>query len=157
MAMKRFSHLLVLVGIVCSCLLGFGSPTTQAEQVSGVDRDIYELLDVTGSYALGQQVMRGVLQPIMQASPKIPKKFWDEMLGRFTKDDFYGMLVPIYRKHLQAGDIKALLTFYKTPSGQRVLKSLPLITQESIGAGQAWGQKVIRDITQEARKRGYEI
>ena len=37
---------------------------------------------------------------------------------------------PIYHRHLSAADIQALVDFYKTPAGRRVLAALPVITEE---------------------------
>ena len=50
---------------------------------------------------------------------------------------------PIYHRHLSAADIQALVDFYKTPAGRRVLAALPVITEEGRRAGQAWGAELV--------------
>jgi uncharacterized protein len=142
-----------LMVAAASLVVVFTSGSSLAKDDSSVDRDIYELLDVTGAFNVAQQVMRGMAQ----ARPGIPKEFWDDMMGRIKKEDFYVLLAAVYRRNMSPEDIKALLAFYRTPLGQRVIKALPLITQESMVAGRLWGEKITREISAEAKKRGYKI
>jgi hypothetical protein len=128
-----------------------------ADQKAEVDRDVEALLDVTGAFALAQQMMHSMFQTFAQSNPSVPQKFWTDMEKRFKKEDFYVLLTPIYRKHMSPADIKELLTFYRSPLGQRVIKALPLITQDSIAVGQMWGKKVANDVKAEAKRRGYDI
>ena len=41
-------------------------------------------------------------------------------------------MVPVYQKHFTKGDIDALVTFYGTTTGQKVLRELPAISAESM-------------------------
>jgi hypothetical protein len=131
------------------------SDASVAKEESAVDRDIHDLLDATGAFSIIQQMIQGQAQSIARSQPSIPKEFWDDMFGRYKKEDFYALITPVCRRNMSPEDIKGLLAFYRTPLGRRVLASLPKITQESIGVGQLWGQKVIKDIAAEAKKRGY--
>lgn len=129
------------------------SDASVAKDESAVDRDIHDLLDATGAFGIVQQMIQGQAQSLARSQPNIPKQFWDGMFGRYTKEDFYALITPVYRKNMSPKDIKGLLDFYRTPLGRRVLASLPKITQESIAVGQLWSQKVIKDIAAEAKKR----
>ena len=50
----------------------------------------------------------------------------------------------VYEKYYSHDDLIEVLRFYKTPVGQRMLASLPLIVQETTTAGAIWGQQVGR-------------
>jgi hypothetical protein len=67
----------------------------------------------------------------------------------------------IYAQRLDAQDMKAITEFFKSPAGTRFLEAQPQILQESIAAGQRWGQKIGREIDEEARrelkKRGIDL
>ena len=43
-------------------------------------------------------------------------------------------VVPIYQKHLTKGDIDALVAFYSSPTGQKMLRELPAIMAETMQA-----------------------
>jgi hypothetical protein len=43
--------------------------------------------------------------------------------------------------------------FYESPAGQKVLATLPAITQESMKIGQAWGEQVARRVQQEIQEQ----
>jgi hypothetical protein len=146
------SSFLVMAAVLFVVLAGDASV---AKDVSAVDHDIHDLLDATGTFSTIQQMMQGQVQSIARSQPSIPKRFWDDMLGRYKKEDFYALITPVYRKNMSPNDITGLLAFYRTPLGRRVLASLPKSTQESIAVGQLWGQKVIKDIAAEVKKRGY--
>jgi hypothetical protein len=50
---------------------------------------------------------------------------WDEMLQA---------MVPVYQKHLSKGDIEAIVAFYSTPTGQKLLREMPAMMGEAIQA-----------------------
>ena len=52
---------------------------------------------------------------------------------------FRDLFYPIYHNHFTHQELKELIAFYKTPLGQKVLKELPLLTQEGMEAGSRWG------------------
>ena len=54
--------------------------------------------------------------------------------------------VPIYSAHLSTDDIKALIQFFESPLGQRELKAMPLIAQESEKAGGDIDQKAVLQV-----------
>ena len=41
-------------------------------------------------------------------------------------------MVPVYQKHLTKGDVEALVAFYSTPTGQKLIKEMPQILAESM-------------------------
>jgi hypothetical protein len=155
---KRSPRLPTLVAAaLASAALLLTPPRLEAQPPKGVDADVHALLDITGSFKIAEQLIDGMAQQLGKANPKIPESFWAEMRKKIKKEDFYALITPIYRRHLSPEDIKGLLAFYRTPLGQRVVKSLPAIAQESMVVGQAWGEKIGRQIVQEARQRGYGI
>ena len=56
------------------------------------------------------------------------------------------LTIPIYQKHLTQEDIAALNKFYDSPAGKKMIKVQPLIMQESMAVGQAWGQKIAQEV-----------
>jgi uncharacterized protein len=59
-------------------------------------------------------------------------KMMDDMLKDFPVDEYLKAVTPVYQKHFTKGDVDALVTFYSSPTGQRILKELPAVSAESM-------------------------
>jgi hypothetical protein len=57
--------------------------------------------------------------------------------------------------------MRQMMTFYRSPVGQKVLEKMPVVMQESMSVGQAFGQRVGVELRtrmiEELRKRGHSI
>jgi len=127
-------------------------PATPAAKIDAAkEADIRQLMEVTGVNGLGEQLMTaGIAQfraNVLEARPDDPraKQFADAFAARFQKHfDPHSVIesvVPIYDKHLSSEDLRALLEYYKSPFGQRMLKVLPELARDSQLAGLSLGQK----------------
>jgi uncharacterized protein len=58
----------------------------------------------------------------------------DEMLKDYPIDGVVDDIIPVYQKHLTTADVEAMLLFYSTPTGQKLLREQPEITTESMQA-----------------------
>jgi len=127
------------------------APVTGSRIDPAKEADIRRLMEVTGVNTLGDQLMTaGIAQfraSVMEARPDDPraKQFADAFAARFQKHfDPHSVIetvIPVYDKHLSAEDLRALLDYYKSPFGQRMLKVLPEIARDSQMAGFSVGQK----------------
>ena len=75
-------------------------------------------------------------------------KSTDEMLKTFPYDQLIDAMIPVYQKHLTKGDVDALVAFYSSPVGVKMLKELPGMTSESMQAASGVMQKMLADATQ---------
>jgi hypothetical protein len=117
--------------------------------------DIRQLMEVTGVNSLGDQLLSaGIAQfraNILESQPDNPraKQFADAFASQFQKHfDPHSVaetVIPIYDKHLSAEDLKALLDYYKSAFGQRMLKVLPEVARDSQMAGYSLGQKAAEE------------
>ena len=110
------------------------------------EADIRKLLEVTGSVALAQQAMDQMMVQMKTLVPNAPEEFWVEFRAAANPSDLVDTIVPIYAKYFTHEDILALLAFYDTPAGKKLIANQPAILQESMAAGSAWGQRVARDV-----------
>ncbi len=127
-------------------------PATPAAKIDPTkEAEIRQLMEVTGVNVLGDQLMTaGIAQfraNVLEARPDDPraKQFADAFAVRFQKHfDPHSVMetvIPIYDKHLSSEDLRALLDYYKSPFGQRMLKVLPEVARDSQLAGLSLGQK----------------
>jgi len=122
---------------------------------SAKEADIRQLMEVTGVNGLGDQLLTaGIAQfraNVLEARPDDPraKQFADAFAARFKKHfdphSVVEIVVPIYDKHLSSEDLRALLEYYRSPFGQRMLKVLPEVARDSQVAGFSLGQKAAEE------------
>lgn len=60
----------------------------------------------------------------------------DSTFEDFPIDEMVDAMVPIYQRHLNKNDLDAVIAFYSSPPGQKILKEQPAMMAESMRAGQ---------------------
>lgn len=125
------------------------------------EADIRALLELTGAAKLGDQMQKAFLEQVRAGfADSLPqnersKRFMDTYIERFQKkfnpQALTELTIPIYDKHISAEDLKGLLAFYRSPLGQRTLKALPLVLQESRETGAALEQKAAQETLDELK------
>ena len=58
------------------------------------------------------------------------------------QNDLTNQIIDVWANNFSMDDIKGLRAFYSTPLGQKLIATLPAVTQQGMSAGQAWGQRV---------------
>lgn len=70
-------------------------------------------------------------------------------------------LVAIYASNFSAGELRDLITFYKSPTGQKLLQKTPFVTQQTMAAGQKFGQsagaEAQKEMIEELRNKGHTL
>lgn len=144
-------------------LFSFSLPVKSEELSPEKRADIERLLDMTGAMALSTQMARAVtaqlFQVIKKARPDIPAKVLDalpaEVQATFAAnmDSFKEAIIPIYHKHFSASEIKEIIQFYSTDLGKKTIRLMPVLMQESMLAGQRWGQSLGPEIDRRVKAR----
>jgi uncharacterized protein len=65
----------------------------------------------------------------------------DDAFGGISAENMIKDVVPVYQKHLTRSDVHALLAFYSSPPGQKILREQPAMIRESMQATGAGQQK----------------
>lgn len=151
------------------------SPAPAAEAVSATKKaDIEQLVTMTGALRIGDQMSRAMVlqmtRALKRARPDIPQDVLDavrEEVNRAVTESlnapggFMDITVGIYDKYYTDAEIRQLIAFYQTPVGQKSIRILPTIMQDSILAGQVWGRSLIpqvqRRVLQRLRQMGYVL
>src|SRR6266446_7987337 len=138
-----------------------GTPQASSTIDPQKEARIRELMDVTGAKNLGQQLIEAGMEQfrssVQDSQPNNPraKQFVDAFVSGFQKhfdvNTLNEQIIPIYDKYLTTDDLKGLLEYYRSPLGQRMLKTLPELTRESQAAGFALGQKAAQETMEELK------
>ena len=150
----------VLIAILLAAPLStVAAQTPQAPVDSATAATIHELLALTGSVKLAVTSMEAMIPSQRAANPRMPAAFWDAFLARARSDSsrLTELLVPINAAHFTRPELEQLVRFYRTPLGQRLIKALPLIMQESVQAGQTWGAALGRAVAESLAASGVKF
>lgn len=133
--------------VLCVCLGGGGVAQQNAEDAPASKEDVERYLQVMHSREMVTKIVDAMSKPLhdmihqqyLKSQDNLPPDFearmnkrMDEMLKSFPWNDLIDAMVPVYQKHFSKGDLDALVTFYGSTTGQKVLRELPAISAESM-------------------------
>jgi hypothetical protein len=107
---------------------------------------VQKLMDISGAGDLGQMMMSQMMPALKQSIPEASEEFWQDVAAEMNFDQLMTSIIPVYQEHLSEADIQAILTFYTTPAGKKLISSQPAIMQQSMQIGQQWGQSVFMKV-----------
>ena len=77
----------------------------------------------------------------------------DEMFKHVSVDNMVQDMIPVYQKHLTRKDISAIVAFYSTPIGQKLIRELPGMTQEAMQVASRRMQESLEEPAQQVDER----
>ena len=116
---------------------------------------IKKMLELSGSAKLGLQVMDYMIANTKTTYAEVPDSFWEEFRKEVNVDQLNEMVIPLYDKYYTTEDIQGMIKFYESPVGQKMVKTTPMLMQESMAAGQKWGSELSDKIFQKLKQKGY--
>jgi uncharacterized protein len=161
--MKRLSSLLVLFLLSATACTAQQAATDQP----ATKQDIERYLEVTHVRELMKTVMdaaskqtRQIVHEQLQKTPNLPPDFEEQMnklsegmLKNFPTEELLEAMVPVYQKHFTKGDIEAFVAFYSGPTGQKLLREMPAITQESMQASLGVMRKFMDQVMRQVQEQ----
>ncbi|MDR2314070.1 MAG: DUF2059 domain-containing protein [Spirochaetaceae bacterium] len=142
--MKKYIWVMLILGSVVS-----GFSQTKEEE-------IMRLLELTGAKNLAKQTLEMFIPKMKVLVPSVSQEFWDLFMEKMDLDVFIKSYIPLYDRYYTLEEIKALIAFYESPVGKKVVEVAPLITAESLSLGEEWGLLMGKLILEEMKKAGYE-
>ena len=87
--------------------------------------------DKTTSVAEKTQIKKILTESAQRSSERIRLFFSEHIdLGQLMEE----MMIPLYDKHFTESEIQDLVTFYKSPTGQKMVAEMPSLTIDIMGA-----------------------
>jgi uncharacterized protein len=150
----RFTNLLVLfllpIIVISPCVAQ--TPDSQAKRA-----DIIRLLRMTGAAKGAAQAVDLMLPSLKQAMPQVPEQVWQEFRSEVREEDMIELTYEIWNKHFSHQEIRDLIRFYQSPTGLKIIRETPTIQEESLVAGQKWGNQIVNRILARLRDKGYQL
>ncbi|HJV21226.1 MAG TPA: DUF2059 domain-containing protein [Holophagaceae bacterium] len=116
--------------------------------------DVRTLLRLLGAGENGVKALKGAMDAQRGTNPQIPEAFFTAFEAEFTAQRIEDAVLPIYEKHLDAAEVKALLAFLATPEGRSYTRKQGVILEESMQAGQKLGEQVGREVAERLQAEG---
>lgn len=131
------------------------APTSTNDATPKIDAKkeahIRELLDLGGTRRNMVVMLDGAeksIKPLLMSSfppgeyrERLVDLFFQKFRTKFTLQDLINDTVPLYDKNFTDEEIVAMLEFYRTPTGQKVISVLPGLLAESQQMGAERGRK----------------
>ena len=109
------------------------------------------------SMELAEQMLREKMPDISPAQKKQFEEMIDEVmqtaLGPAAMKEMLEATIPVYQKHLTKADLDAMIAFYSSPVGQKILQEQPAMVQESMEASAGIQQRIARSMFQKIDER----
>jgi len=143
--------------ILLLMVLSMGSvQISSAADISSEKKELIDQLLVQAgqsAIAIGKQFSDAFIQQmttvLKQTNPNIDPKAYDivnEEINALIDEEFIvkgalsEIMYPIYSRHFSAEELREMIAFNNTELGKKVIKVMPMITQEGMQAGQVLGQ-----------------
>ncbi len=165
-AIKRFSR----PAAVAVALLAFG-PTAHSQQPSAAAlATSKELIAATGATTVFNPLIAGVVEQAkllyLQQNPALAKdlneiaeKIRTDLAPRFA--ELTDEMAQLYATQFTDQELKAILVFYESPVGKKLLVRQPAVVDASMKFAQGWANKlsdqVIAQMRAELKKRGHAL
>jgi hypothetical protein len=138
---------MLLIAGLCLGMSGYIAAQQTTADTPATKEDVQRYLQIMHSREMMAKMVEAMSKPMHQMvheqylkdKDKLPpdfearmNKMTDDMLKTMPWDDMLDAMVPVYQKHFTKGDVDALVSFYSTPTGQKLIKELPEITAEAM-------------------------
>lgn len=160
----------VRLAAVTIALVSFG-PAAHSQQPSvAALATAKELIAFTGSAAVFDPLIAGVVEQakllFLQQNPALGKDL-NEIAGKLRTDlaprfvELTNEMALLYATYFSESELKAILAFYQSPAGKKMLAQQPTVVDASMKFAQNWANKlsdqVIARMREELRKRGHAL
>jgi hypothetical protein len=81
----------------------------------------------------------------------------DDMFKNVPWDDMMQAMIPAYQKHLTKGDIDNLVAFYSSPTGEKLIREMPVIMDDAMQDVMPVMNKYMDSIKQTVQKKTDEM
>ena len=115
-------------------------------------KEIEKMLRLTGMEKLMGQMETQLIASLKAQMPQASQLFWTKFEQRINTRELIEKLIPLYDKYYTTEDIRAVNAFYETPTGQKLISTLPQVMQEAMKVGQEYGEKMAKQAAEEAEQ-----
>jgi hypothetical protein len=122
---------------------------------SAEETKVRELLRLTGSVNVGFQMRDKILDTFKRVMPQVPAEVWSDFSAECDPRELEDAIVPLYLASFTAEELDAMLVFYHSPVGEKLLRKQPEIFRASSEAGRQWASDITFRLRARLTEKGY--
>jgi len=104
---------------------GYGAPLEHP----ATEDQVREYLSLVGYARTAHTVASTMIRTTrMTALPYFPASYWDDMDAELRKIDVVSIAVPVYQEYFSVDDMQAVIDFYRSSAGKKLLNTQPVLT-----------------------------
>jgi len=141
--MKR----IILALSACLAFALSGVAQQSSADTPATKEDVQRFFEVMHSREMMSQMVDAMAKPMhkmmheqyLKDKDKLPpdfeermNKMMDDNMKAFPWEEMLQAMVPVYQKHFTRGDVDALVAFYSSPTGRKMLRDMPAIMGEAM-------------------------
>jgi len=162
---------LSFIAVLWSCAVALSPAAAQTSAPSpealAAAKELVTAARATDQFKAILPMLTTQLKPVIaQGRPDVEKDY-DAIMPMISEaflndsNKLLDEIATIYANNFTVEQMKQITAFYGTPAGQALLEKLPVVMQQSMTAGQKFGQQLVQNlrtrIMDELRKRGHKI
>ena len=164
----------VAMGVACLALVlvvaADSARAQQKEPSANALKMAREIIDLKNATILFEPMVPGVIERVkamlLQTSPTLRKDL-DDVANNLRKvyaartTDLLTDISWVYASRFSEAELKEILTFYRTPTGKKVISQEPAVFDDAMAGLPGWqekfGEEVIARFRVEMKKRGHDL
>jgi hypothetical protein len=156
----------ILLCLTSSCMLGQAAASGAESPASPDDiRKLFDVMQIRNQMKLvmqqvSQQIRSLERDQVRKQQPNVTNEDFakfdaisDDVMKKLSVEGLLDDMIPVYQKHLNKSDVKAMVAFYSTPTGQKILREMPAMTTEGMQSMQPHLKQMIEEANAQIDKR----
>jgi uncharacterized protein len=164
---RRIASFAALLFFVAAPACAQTAAPSPAPDTLAAAKELVETMHLTRQYeAILPGILKALKPSIVQGRAEVDREF-DTLVPiildafRSRLDEMTDAVATVYASNFSTDELRAVIAFYKTPVGQKMLDKLPTVTQQTVIVGARFGRSVAEDLRkrmiEELRKKGVDL
>ena len=162
-------QLIKIAGLMAVVMFLCGPVRAQAQDADAqaAARELITTMKLGDQFkAMMPMIFKAFKPAIVQNRPDVDRDFdalVPILLGKMSDrvKELEDAVVVVYASNFSAAELRDLTAFYKSPTGQKLLQKTPFITQQTMAAGQKFGQtagaEAQKEMMEQLRNKGHSL
>ena len=156
-----------LVSGLVLALISIAPAPAQSPDAIATAKELMDAMHATDNVkGMIPSIMEALKPALVQGRPDVASDFevlLPVMIQAMTSrvDEMLDKIAGVYARRFTVAEMREIIAFYHGPVGQKVVREMPNIFQESMTIGQQWGQRLGSELhermIEELRKKGHKL
>lgn len=159
-----------LLAVALTAGLGAAQAQQPAEPSPAAMKIAREIIELKNAKAMFEPMVPGVIERVknmlLQTNPTVRKDLDDssDSIRKFfasRTNDLLNDISWLYATRFSEAELKEIVTFYRTPTGKKVIAEEPIVFDDAVNGLKDWqekfGEEVIARFRAEMKKRGHDL